>query len=395
MERSVTQAIEGNAYGDLSAIFSSTPSSTSWQSLGQGEQRTLAAHFIKLAITSKTFLPSAFSSEEAVEVINKALGHLPPSVENAYDNQLRNALFTYLVEEEEDYRAAAAVLADCRMEDMDENSVYYTTPQDKTDVYVKIAECFLNEDDIVEADTFVTKAGGSVQSIQNPKDHVALILRYKTCYARVLDSNRKFLQAAGRYHDLSLVGSQTDIVHADELVEFLGKAATCAILAPRTAQCQRILGLIFKDERLGLLDAIQHFQTHSAILTKMYMNQVIRRDDDLDKFEKSLAEHQTAIMGDGLTILDRALIEHNMVAASQLYASIYFTNLAHLLGVSAERAEKVASKMIMDGSLEGSIDQVEGLLNFQMEKQALVNWDESITSFCVQLNRVTDAVRQL
>ena len=389
----MTQAIEGNDYGALSAIFSSTPSPTSWQSLGQGEQRTLAAHFINLAITSKTFLPSAFASSEAVEVTHKALGHLPPSVENANDNKIRNALFNYLVEEE-DYRAAANVLAGCRMEDMDENSVYYTTPRDKTDVYVKIAECFLNEDDIVEADTFVTKAGSSVQSIQNPKEHVALILRYKTCYARVLDFNRKFLQAAGRYHDLSLVGSQTDIVHADELLEFLGKAATCAILAPRTAQCQRILGLVFKDERLGLLDAIPHFETHSAILTKMYMNQVIRRDDDLDKFEKSLAEHQTAIMGDGLTILDRALIEHNMVSASQLYSSIYFVHLAHLLGVSAERAEKVASKMIMDGSLDGSIDQVEGLVNFQTKKQALVNWDESITSFCVQLNRVTDAVRQ-
>lgn len=395
MEQHVANAIESNDYEALSTIFSSTPSPTSWLSLSQGEQRTLAAHFIKLAITSPTFLPKAFPSSHAIDAIHKALGHLPPSVENAYDNQLRHLLFAYLVEEEEDYRAAASVLAGCRMEDVDDSSVYYITPQDKTDIYVKISECFLNEDDIAEADSFVTKAGSSVQFIQDTTDHVALILRYKTCYARVLDLNRKFLQAAGRYHELSLVGSKTDIVHAEELLEFLGKAATCAILAPRTAQCQRILGLVYKDERLGLLDAIPKYQTHSAIVTKRYMNQVIQRDEDLNTFEQSLVEHQTAIMGDGLTILDRALIEHNMVSASRLYSSIYFTNLAYLLGVSAERAEKVASKMIMDGSLEGSIDQVEGLLHFQTKKQALVNWDDSITSFCLQLNRVTDAVRQV
>ena len=395
MEQTLTTAIQQNNYEALSTLFSSTPSPTSWLSLGQGEQRTLAALFIKLSITTPTFLPQAFASPHALEAIHKALGHLPTSVEQAYDNQLRHLLFAYLVEEEDDYRAAANVLAGCRMEDVDDTSVYYISPQDKTDIYVKIAECFLNEEDISEADSFVTKAGSAVQNIAEPSQHVALILRYKTCYARVLDLNRKFLQAATRYHELSLVGSKTDIVHAEELLEFLGKAATCAILAPRTAQCQRILGLVYKDERLGMLDAIPKFQTHSAIVTKMYMNQVIRREEELKTFEESLAEHQTAIMGDGLTILDRALIEHNMVSASRLYASIYFTNLAHLLGVSAERAEKVASKMIMDGSLEGSIDQVEGLLNFQAQKQALVNWDDSITSFCLQLNRVTDAVRQV
>ena len=42
----------------------------------------------------------------------------------------------------------------------------------------------------------------------------------------------------------------------------------------------------------------------------------------------------------------------------------------------------------------GSIDEVDGTLNFTVTKLELVNWDGAITSFCSQLNRVTDAVRQ-
>ena len=149
---------------------------------------------------------------------------------------------------------------------------------------------------------------------------------------------------------------------------------------------------MFKDERLSQLDAMPEFETHSAVLTKMYMNHVLRKEELL-KFEDSLAPHQKAIMGDGLTIVERAVIEHNMVAVSKLYTSIYFSELGGILGVEAERAEKIAAKMIMDGSLLGSIDQVDSLLSFEGAESALLSWDEAITSFCVQLNRVTDAVR--
>ena len=107
-------------------------------------------------------------------------------------------------------------------------------------VYVNIAECFLEEDAIVESDSAVTKAGSVVESIQNPDQHMALILRYKSTYARVLDSNRKFLQAASRYHDLSQ--SSSDIIRAEDLLAMLGRAATCAILAPSGPQRQRVLG---------------------------------------------------------------------------------------------------------------------------------------------------------
>jgi len=258
-------------------------------------------------------------------------------------------------------------------------------------VFVKIAECYLEEDETVEADGAVTKAGMVVESIPDPENHTVLILRYKSTYARVLDSNRKFLQAASRYHDLSQ--SNTDIVDADDLLQMLGKAATCAILAPSGPQRQRVLGLVYKDERLSQLDSLPEFETHSEVLTKMYMNQVLRKDEALLKFEKSLPVHAQAVMGDGLTIIERAVLEHNMVAVSKIYASIYFTELGKLLGVEADKAERVAAKMVMDGSIHASIDEVDGILSFQAKGSPLVQWDESITSFCLQLNRVTDVIR--
>jgi COP9 signalosome complex subunit 4 len=161
---------------------------------------------------------------------------------------------------------------------------------------------------------------------------------------------------------------------------------------------------LYNDERLHQLDSISEFQSHSSILTNMYLNRIVQKQE-LQKFESSLAEHQKAIMSDGLTIVERGVLEHNMVAVSHLYTSIYFEQLAQLLGVvDADKGEKVAAKMISDGSLSGEIDEVEGVLRFshkggaatgnsEGEKSSLLGWDETITQFCVQLNKVTDAVR--
>jgi COP9 signalosome complex subunit 4 len=124
----------------------------------------------------------------------------------------------------------------------------------------------------------------------------------------------------------------------------------------------------------------------------MYKNQVLGKEE-LTKLEASLQLHQKAVMGDGLTIMERGVVEHNMIAVSKIYQSIYFSELALVLGVTAAKAEKIAASMIMDASLPGSIDQVEGLLEFQSDDSANTTWDKSISSFCIELNRVTDAIQ--
>jgi COP9 signalosome complex subunit 4 len=248
----------------------------------------------------------------------------------------------------------------------------------------------LEEDEIAESDAAVTKAGTVVESISDPDKHQALILRYKSTYARVLDSNRKFLQAASRYHDLSQ--SSSDLIQAEDLMGMLGRAVTCAILAPSGPLRQRVLGHIFKDPRLSRLDSIPQFETHSTILTKMFKNQIIDKDE-LVKFEASLQEHQKAVMGDGLTIMERGVVEHNMQAISVIYQSIYISELALKLRVAHEKAESIVASMIMDGSLNGSIDQVAGLVEFNSDTSPDASWDKAISSFCLELNHITESIQ--
>lgn len=406
MDHRIQEAIKTNNVVQLHDFFSS-----SWLSLGQGEQKSLSACFIRAVLSSHDFLSVALNRDDdssyhsSIRMFKNVLSNLPPSVENAGDNKLREMLSEHLLELEE-YGEAAIILSGYRFED-DEFSPYYSTPDIKTDIYVKVAECFLHEDDIVEADAFVTKAGASAQalSMMNMDDpnglstqHLTIILRYKSTYARILDANRKFLSAASRYYDLSVQGSLTDIIDGDDLLEFFGRAITCAILAPSCSQRQRMLGTLYKDERLPQLESNSQYATHSSILSKMYMEQIIRRDRELVIFENALADHQKAIMSDGLTIFQRALMEHNIVAASRIYSNIYLSSLAELLSISLEKTEKAASKMILEGFLMASIDQVDGILYFEKygEKygESLVEWDGAIEGFCLQLNAVVDSIRQ-
>jgi COP9 signalosome complex subunit 4 len=126
----------------------------------------------------------------------------------------------------------------------------------------------------------------------------------------------------------------------------------------------------------------------------MYKNQVLGKEE-LTKFEASLQPHQRATMGDGLTIMERGIVEHNMIAVSKIYESIYISELARAVGVTAAKAEKIAATMIMDGSLSGTIDQVEGLVVFDRETSPNATWDKNISAFCVELNRITDVIQSL
>ncbi len=69
-------------------------------------------------------------------------------------------------------------------------------------------------------------------------------------------------------------------------------------------------------------------------------------------FAQGLRPHQKAVTADGSTVLKRAVVEHNLAAASRLYLNIYFAELGALLGVPAERAEAVASRMIAENRLQ-------------------------------------------
>lgn len=55
------------------------------------------------------------------------------------------------------------------------------------------------EDDAVNAEKYINKAAHFVHLV---KDH-SLLIRYKVCHSRIMDSKRKFIIAASAYYDLS------------------------------------------------------------------------------------------------------------------------------------------------------------------------------------------------
>jgi COP9 signalosome complex subunit 4 len=63
------------------------------------------------------------------------------------------------------------------------------------------------------------------------------------------------------------------------------------------------------------------------------------------------------VAGDGYSLLDRAVMEHNLISTARVYCNISLAELGAVLALDADRAEKVAAAMITEGRLRGIIDQ--------------------------------------
>ena len=51
--------------------------------------------------------------------------------------------------------------------------------------------------------------------------------------------------------------------------------------------------------------------------------------------------------------------------------------------------------MITEGRLSGYIDQIDGVLHFVDDRDALRNWDERIIELCVKVNKACEDVGAL
>lgn len=118
------------------------------------------------------------------------------------------------------------------------------------------------------------------------------------------------------------------------------------------------------------------------------------RKEQVDRFRPTLQPHQLTSRLDGDTVLDRAVIEHNLIAVSRMYTNIGLDELGVLLNVSPDRAEKTARVMINEKRLNASIDQVEHMVNFNSPNTS-VNidyWDALIASLCGQVDDCVEAI---
>lgn len=271
-------------------------------------------------------------------------------------------------QEEENWAEAATCLRAIPLD----SSNRVLDPEYKLNIYLRIAQLYLEDDEAVQAEAFLNRASVFSPDCKDP----ILQMRYKVCFARIMDYKRRFIEASTRYYELS------QIVSERERLDALKCAVVCAILANAGPQRSRMLATLYKDERCSKLDVYD-------ILEKMYLERVLRKPE-VQKFSADLKPHQLAILADGSTVLDRAVIEHNLLSASKIYNNITFAELGSLLEITPEKAEQVAARMMVENRLKGTIDQIDKLIQFETEGGSLYLWDRHIEAACHAVNSIIE-----
>ncbi|GAA5862614.1 hypothetical protein JCM1840_002613 [Sporobolomyces johnsonii] len=304
--------------------------------------------------------------EQRKEVMRMSLDKLQPRV-SSFEEQVCTLREQYadLLEADEEFPEAAKVLIGIPLESGSRPDEY------KLKVYIRIVRLFLEEEDSTSADTYFNRASLLAHSAQDLETQ----LQFKLCQARMFDFSRRFAEAASKYHEISYVTALAE----EERLQALSAAIVCAVLAPAGPTRSRILSSLYRDERSA--------QTpHSTILSKMYLDQMIR-PAEVSSFASSLQLHQLAQLPPSQavvisssasaetgkkgpeTVLDRAMMEHNVLAASRVYNNITFDGLGLLLGLRPSAAEAMARTMIQQRRLRAMLDQIDGLIVFDVDSR--------------------------
>jgi COP9 signalosome complex subunit 4 len=255
------------------------------------------------------------------------------------------------------------------------------SPEYKCRIYIHIVQLYLEDEDAVSAEAYLNRASLLIHDITN----LELKNRFRACQARKLDFQRQFLASASKYLELSY----SQEISKENRQDCLFDAIICTILAPAGPLRSRMLNTLYKDNRTRESPEFERGGTYQ-MLEKMYTGRVCL-PNQVEAFRQILKPHQNAQLGSNQTVLDRAMMEHNLLAASKIYNNITFDELGNLLSISSERAEKVAASMITENRLKGHIDQVDSLVYFDSQN-SLLAWDAQIANFCNQLNQVLENI---
>ncbi|KAL8798002.1 MAG: hypothetical protein Q9182_007032 [Xanthomendoza sp. 2 TL-2023] len=319
-----------------------------------------------------------------------ALRSLEPRIElfEEQDAQLREMLAdTYQAQEE--YIEAAKILQGIQLE----SSQRRVSDDQKVDTWMRICRLYLEEDDTTSAESYLNRAKNLRHQISKPE----ILLAFQLSEARILDARRRFLDASQAYHTFSF----SAVLDEDERMRALSSAIICAVLAPAGPQRSRALAKLYKDERTEQLGEF-------GMLEKMFLDRLLS-PDEVARFSEKLQPHQLAKTADGCTVLAKAVIEHNLLSVSRLYDNIGIDGLAALLGLDAEEAEGYAARMLEQGRIAGSIDQIDRVIVFDGSEtsaeggssgqrklvtgKGLRKWDARVQGVAEELERVASMIQ--
>jgi COP9 signalosome complex subunit 4 len=290
-------------------------------------------------------------------------------------------------EELENFADAAKVLQSISLD----SSQRAVTADERAKHWIRIVRLYLEEEETANAATYLNKVKNDMPDVTDSNTKLMFLFSQ----ARILDAQRSFLDASIKYYETSL----ESVVEEGERLQALSQSIICAVLAPAGPQRANTLARLYKDERSSQVEEY-------GILEKIFLNRLLS-PDEVKAFAKTLKTHQLARTSDGSTVLEKAVLEHNLLAVSRLYRNIGVDQLGKLLGVNAERAEGYAAQMIEQGRLAGYIDQIDRLIIFQGEgsgerkvghTDALVGreqrtWDSNVRSLAEEVEKVTTMIQ--
>ncbi|KAK4991602.1 hypothetical protein LTR66_006503 [Elasticomyces elasticus] len=326
--------------------------------------------------------------EITVEVGTRAIQLIAPKVVSFEEQDTRiKEILAEAYEKQEDYVSSAKVLQTITL-DSSQRSV---SDDDKARVWIRITRCYLEVDDPINALTYLNR----VKTVLYHVTDQATRLQFLLSQARVSDAQRNFIDASTTYHTLS---TET-MIDEGERMQALSAAIVCAILAPAGPKRSRQLGRLYKDDRASQLEEY-------GILEKIFLDRLLR-PEEVKAFAEKLQPHQLAKTADGSTVLDKAVLEHNLLGASRLYSNIRVPDLGTLLGVDSEKAEQYAAQMIEQGRLAGYIDQIDQLIFFEGEGSGekiaqgasggagkeLRKWDTNVQGLAEEVERITTMIQ--
>lgn len=257
-----------------------------------------------------------------------------------------------------------------------------TNRRSKSDEYwlrvnVRLLRLFLRADDGASADLYLKKSSSLLHSVQREHAHEAadLILEYRKCQAEVYDRQLRCYEAASRYYELSTLPALPESEQADVLT----RSVAAAILAQVSAQRQRLLAQLLRDPRtadLALGPALRRVADRRIV-----------RGDMLELLRSNLAAHQLQKRGTSESVLDEAIVEHNIYAASRVYSAITIASLAELVQRTPDECEAIVARMIMQKRLPTScwIHQVAGAVYFAPEDELEADIDDDAPSQAIQV----------
>ncbi|KAJ5936613.1 hypothetical protein N7466_003063 [Penicillium verhagenii] len=303
------------------------------------------------------------------------------------DSQIREIL-AKAYESQEEYTSAARALQGITID----SSQRLVSDEDKAKLWIRIVRYYLEDEDTTSAETFLNRIKNLPSKIQ---DHDAK-LYFQLSQARILDARRRFLDASQEYFNVSLVEG----VDEEDRLTALSAAIRCAVLAPAGPQRWTTLSRLYKDDRAS---SVEEF----SILEKMFLDRLLT-PEEVVAFAKKLAPHQLAVTADGTTVLDKAVIEHNLVAASKLYENITADALASILGLqgsgefsAGEKAEMYAARMVEQGRLRGRIDQIDGIISFETGdshdpafRKSIRQWDAGVEKLAADVEKVASRISE-